>query len=261
MLASSLSPSPHRSLLPWQPLSILSWAGRTGHHGLCPVMGQAAGYLSLHGRVQASFEQLHRLLAAGCGDASCLFSLAHFSQQDFCVLFVFLSHGQPQKWVSQWTWGVLDECKVGLWLASVNSGPGEGRLCHDEHPTLLGTLETWKRQGIHLQGIETTTVIGKIGRVEALFPSRREKSKQILLSFLLTHSENEQWNIKNKTSHIDHHTWRISFHTKGENHWQGPKRLPLEKKKMNPLRVILCWLRDDLVWNIAKGGRPHRNRC
>lgn len=32
--------------------------------------------------------------------------------------------------------------------------------------TLLGTLETWKRQDINLKGLWTTAVIGKIGRVE-----------------------------------------------------------------------------------------------
>lgn len=65
-------------------------------------------------------------------------------------------------------------------------------MCHHEHPALLGTLETWKRQGIHLQGIETTAVIEKIGSVDTSFPSRGEESKQILLSFLLTHSKDEQ---------------------------------------------------------------------
>lgn len=60
-------------------------------------MGQAAGHLSLRDRVQSLFEQLHRLLATSCGDASCLLSLAHLSQKDFCVPFVFLLHGQPQK--------------------------------------------------------------------------------------------------------------------------------------------------------------------
>lgn len=32
--------------------------------------------------------------------------------------------------------------------------------------TLLETLETWKRHGINPQGLSTTAVIGKIGRVE-----------------------------------------------------------------------------------------------
>lgn len=59
-------------------------------------------------------------------------------------------------------------------------------MCHHEHPALLGTLETWKRQSIHLQGIETTAVMEKkIGSVDTSFPSRGEKSKQILLPFFI----------------------------------------------------------------------------
>lgn len=64
-------------------------------------MGPATGHLFLHGRGQALFEQLHRLLAAGCGDTSCLFSLAHFSRQDVRVPCVFLFHGLRNESVSE----------------------------------------------------------------------------------------------------------------------------------------------------------------
>lgn len=95
-------------------------------------------------------------------------------------------------------------------FCGVTSRPEEWLLRQHMLPRASSSGEVLMVQrgpGLNLMGLETVMVniaplfLEKNGKNGNIFSQQERENEQICFSLLLMHSENEQWNLTNKTSH------------------------------------------------------------